>query len=147
MKKLSKGFALVEVVIVIVLLSGSLLVFLEALSQAKSLQVKSEIITTQSLLLHSKINEIRSISYGDIVQNGSYTIFSDYPNYSYLYNVSYVNDNLETVNSATNMKRIDLNIKHNSNSYTVISESLLYLTYKKQDGQIYKSNKQRLYSG
>ena len=85
MKMISKGFALVEVVIVIVLLSGSLLVFLEALSQAKSLQVKSEIITTQSLLLHSKINEIRSNSYGDIVQNGSYNIFSDYPNYSYLY--------------------------------------------------------------
>ena len=125
MKMLSKGFALVEVVIVIVLLSGSLLVFLEALSQAKSLQVKSEIITTQSLLLHSKINEIRSISYGDIVQNGSYTIFSDYPNYSYLYNVSYVNDNLETVNSVTNMKRINLNIKHNSNSYPLISESFI----------------------
>ena len=125
MKMLSKGFALVEVVIVIVLLSGSLLVFLEALSQAKSLQVKSEIITTQSLLLHSKINEIRSISYGDIVQNGSYNVFSDYPNYSYLYNVSYVNDNLETVNSATNMKRIDLNIKHNSNSYPLISESFI----------------------
>ena len=125
MKKLSKGFVLVELVIVIVLLSGSLLVFLEALSQAKSLQVKSEIITTQSLLLHSKINEIRSISYGDIVQNGSYNIFSDYPNYSYLFNVSYVNDNLETVNSATNMKRIDLNIKHNSNSYPLISESFI----------------------
>ena len=125
MKMLSKGFALVEVVIVIVLLSGSLLVFLEALSQAKSLQVKSEIITTQSLLLHSKINEIRSNSYEDIVQNGSYNIFSDYPNYSYLYNVSYVNDNLETVNSATNMKRVDLNIKHNSNSYPAISESFI----------------------
>ena len=125
MKMISKGFALVEVVIVIVLLSGSLLVFLEALSQAKSLQVKSEIITTQSLLLHSKINEIRSISYGDIVQNGSYNIFSDYPNYSYLYNVSYVNDNLETVNSVTNMKRINLNIKHNSNSYPLISESFI----------------------
>ena len=125
MKMLSKGFALVEVVIVIVLLSGSLLVFLEALSQAKSLQVKSEIITTQSLLLHSKINEIRSYSYEDIVQNGSYNIFSDYPNYSYLYNVSYVNDNLEAVNSATNMKRIDLNIKHNSNSYPAISESFI----------------------
>ena len=109
----------------IVLLSGSLLVFLEALSQAKSLQVKSEIITTQSLLLHSKINEIRSNSYEDILQNGSYNIFSDYPNYSYLYNVSYVNNNLETVNSATNMKRIDLNIKHNSNSYPAISESFI----------------------
>ena len=51
-----KGFALVEVVIVIVLLSGSLIVFLEALSQAKSLQIKSEIITTQSILLLSLIH-------------------------------------------------------------------------------------------
>ena len=42
-----------------------------------------------------------------------------------LYNVSFVNDNLETVNSATNMKRIDLNIKHNSNSYPLISESFI----------------------
>ena len=56
MRQLIKGFALVEVVIVIVLLSGSLIVFLEALSQAKSLQIKSEIITTQSILLHDKIN-------------------------------------------------------------------------------------------
>ena len=66
MKNLFKGFALVEVVIVIVLLSGSLLVFLEALSQAKSLQAKSEIITTQSILLHDKINELKSINYMDI---------------------------------------------------------------------------------
>ena len=44
MRHLMKGFALVEVVIVIVLLSSSLIVFLEALSQAKSLQIKSEII-------------------------------------------------------------------------------------------------------
>ena len=84
MKKLSKGFVLVELVIVIVLLSGSLLVFLEALSQAKSLQVKSEIITTQSLLLHSKINEIRSNSNEDNVQKNNYTDISNYPNYSYL---------------------------------------------------------------
>ena len=55
MRHLMKGFALVEVVIVIVLLSSSLIVFLEALSQAKSLQIKSEIITTQSILLHNKI--------------------------------------------------------------------------------------------
>ena len=58
MKKTVRGFALVEVVIVVVLLSGALLVFLEALSQAKSVQVKSQVVTTQSVLLHSKINEI-----------------------------------------------------------------------------------------
>ena len=55
---INKGFALVEVVIVIILVSGSFLVFLEALSQAKNMQVKSEIITIQSMLLSSKINQI-----------------------------------------------------------------------------------------
>ena len=125
MKKTVKGFALVEVVIVVVLLSGALLVFLEALSQAKSVQVKSQVITTQSVLLHSKINELRSLNFNDITQSSSYVVFPDYPSFSYLYNVSYVNNNLQTVSNATDMKRIDLNIKHNSNSYSVISESFI----------------------
>ena len=125
MKKTVKGFALVEVVIVVVLLSGALLVFLEALSQAKSVQVKSQVITTQSVLLHSKINELRSLNFNDITQSSSYVVFPDYPSFSYLYNVSYVNNNLQTVSNATNMKRIDLNIKHNSNAYSVISESFI----------------------
>jgi len=125
MKKTVRGFALVEVVIVVVLLSGALLVFLEALSQAKSVQVKSQIVTTQSVLLHSKINELRSLNFNDITQSSSYVVFPDYPSYSYLYNVSYVNNNLQTVSNATDMKRIDLNIKHNSNSYSVISESFI----------------------
>ena len=125
MIKAKRGFALVEVVIVVVLLSGALLVFLEALSQAKSVQVKSQIVTTQSVLLHSKINELRSLNFNDITQSSSYVVFPDYPSFSYLYNVSFVNDNLETVGSATNMKRIDLNIKHNSNSYPIISESFI----------------------
>ena len=125
MKKTVRGFALVEVVIVVVLLSGALLVFLEALSQAKSIQVKSQVVTTQSVLLHSKINELRSLNFNDITQSSSYVVFPDYPSFSYLYNVSYVNNNLQTVSNATDMKRIDLNIKHNSNSYSVISESFI----------------------
>tara|TARA_Y100000996_G_scaffold332982_1_gene269313 strand:+ start:133 stop:522 length:390 start_codon:yes stop_codon:yes gene_type:complete len=125
MKKTVRGFALVEVVIVVVLLSGALLVFLEALSQAKSVQVKSQVVTTQSVLLHSKINELRSLNFNDITQSSSYVVFPDYPSFSYLYNVSYVNNNLQTVSNATDMKRIDLNIKHNSNSYSVISESFI----------------------
>ena len=125
MIKAKRGFALVEVVIVVVLLSGALLVFLEALSQAKSVQVKSQIVTTQSVLLHSKINELRSLNFDDIIQSGSYITFPDYPSFSYLYNVSYVNNNLQTVNNSTDMKKIDLNIKHNSNSYSVISESFI----------------------
>jgi type II secretory pathway pseudopilin PulG len=125
MRKSTKGFALVEVVIVVVLLSGALLVFLEALSQAKSVQVKSLIVTTQSVLLHSKINELRSLNFDDINQSGSYIPFSEHPSFSYLYNVSFVNNNLQTVSNATNMKRIDLNIKHNSNTYSVITESFI----------------------
>ena len=59
MKAKYNAFALIEVVIVIVLISGSFLVFLEALNQAKSMQVRSEIVSIQSMLLHEKINEIR----------------------------------------------------------------------------------------
>ena len=125
MIKAKRGFALVEVVIVVVLLSGALLVFLEALSQAKSVQVKSQIVTTQSVLLHSKINELRSLNFDDINQSGSYIPFPEHPSFSYLYNVSFVNNNLQTVSNATNMKLIDLNIKHNSNTYSVISESFI----------------------
>ena len=125
MKNLFKGFALVEVVIVIVLLSGSLLVFLEALSQAKSLQAKSEIITTQSILLHDKINELKSINYMDITEQNNYINFSHYPNYSFSFNVSYLNDNLDIVSLNTNMKRIDLNIKHNNSNYPLIRESFI----------------------
>ena len=72
MRKCTKGFALVEVVIVIVLVAGSFLVFLEALSQAKIMQVKSEITTVQSVLLNSKINELRTNSYSGLPQSHGY---------------------------------------------------------------------------
>ena len=111
MRHLMKGFALVEVVIVIVLLSGSLIVFLEALSQAKSLQIKSEIITTQSILLHNKINDLRSINFTDISQQINYINYSAYPDYSFSFNVQFLDDDLDIVSGATNMKKIDLSIK------------------------------------
>ena len=125
MRHLMKGFALVEVVIVIVLLSGSLIVFLEALSQAKSLQIKSEIITTQSILLHDKINDLRSINFTDISQQINYINFSAYPDYSFSFNVQFLDDDLDIVGGATNMKKIDLSIKHNNDSYPPISESFI----------------------
>ena len=125
MKHLIKGFALVEVVIVIVLLSGSLIVFLEALSQAKSLQIKSEIITTQSILLHDKINDLRSINFNDINQQINYINFSAYPDYSFSFNVQFLNDDLDIVSGVTNMKKIDLSIRHNNDSYPALSESFI----------------------
>ena len=120
-----KGFALVEVVIVIVLLSGSLIVFLEALSQAKSLQIKSEIITTQSILLNDKINDLRSIKFTDINQQSNYINFPAYPKYSFSFNVQFLNDNLDIVGSATNIKKIDLSIRHNNSSYPPLNESFI----------------------
>ena len=120
-----KGFALVEVVIVIVLLSGSLIVFLEALSQAKSLQIKSEIITTQSILLHDKINDLRSINFTDISQQINYINFPSYPDYSFSFNVQFLDNDLDIVGGATNMKKIDLSIKHNNGNYPPISESFI----------------------
>ena len=125
MRHLIKGFALVEVVIVIVLLSSSLIVFLEALSQAKSLQIKSEIITTQSILLHDKINDLRSINFNDINQQINYIDFSAYPDYSFSFNVQFLNDDLEIVSGVTNMKKIDLSIRHNNDSYPALSESFI----------------------
>ena len=125
MKHLIKGFALVEVVIVIVLLSGSLIVFLEALSQAKSLQIKSEIITTQSILLHDKINDLRSINFNDINQQINYINFSAYPDCSFSFNVQFLNDDLDIVSGVTNMKKIDLSIRHNNDSYPALSESFI----------------------
>ena len=125
MKNKSKGFALVEVVIVIVLLSGSLLVFLEALSQAKSLQIKSEIITIQSFLIHDKINELRSINYEDVENHNFYASYPGYPNYSFLYTVSYLDDNLNIVNYTTELKQVDLSIKHNNSAYNPLIESFV----------------------
>ena len=58
MKDKYSAFALIEVVIVIVLISGSFLVFLEALNQAKSMQVRSEIVSIQSMLTYYLINKL-----------------------------------------------------------------------------------------
>ena len=55
MRIIKNGFALVEVVIVLVLISGSMLVFLEALNQAKLYQTKSEVVTIQSIILIYKL--------------------------------------------------------------------------------------------
>ena len=81
-KNLNKGFALVEVVIVIVLVSGSFLVFLEALTQAKNMQIKSEVITIQSMLLSSKINQLRSNGFENVPQTHGFVSFADNTNYT-----------------------------------------------------------------
>ena len=122
MKNGQKGFALVEVVIVIVLISGSFLVFLEALSQAKSMQVKSEILTIQSMLLSSKINQLRANGFDNLPQSHDYLSFTDYPNYSYSVTCSYINDQIQPSSGYTDYKLIELNVKHNNHNYPIISD-------------------------
>ena len=122
MKNGQKGYALVEVVIVIVLVSGSFLVFLEALSQAKSMQVKSEILTIQSMLLSSKINQLRANGFDNLPQSHDYLSFTDYPNYSYSVTCSYINDQIQPSSGYTDYKLIELKVKHNNDNYPIISD-------------------------
>ena len=122
MKNGQKGFALVEVVIVIVLISGSFLVFLEALSQAKSMQVKSEILTIQSMLLSSKINQLRANGFDNLPQSHDYLSFTDYPNYSYSVTCSYINYQIQPSSGYTDYKLIELKVKHNNDNYLIISD-------------------------
>ena len=65
-KKTVKGFALVEIVVVTLLLGGAFIVFIHALNETKLMQVKSEIRTVQTVLLNSKINQIRNTSFSYI---------------------------------------------------------------------------------
>jgi len=121
-----KGFALVEVIIVIVLVSGSFLVFLEALNQAKSIQVRSEIVSMQSVLLHGKISQTRASGFDNVLGFLDYTPFPQNPAYKYSINVVYINENLETINNAeTNYKKIEISVKHNEEKYVPISDTFL----------------------
>ena len=124
-KSLNKGFALVEVVIVIILVSGSFLVFLEALTQAKNMQIKSEVITIQSMLLSSKINQLRSNGFENVPQTHGFVSFADNINYTYSLTSSYVNNNLTIINESTNYKLIELKIKHSDERHPVISDSFI----------------------
>jgi len=58
--KTSPGFSLIEVLIVLLLLSGGFMILLQALNTGKAMQAKSELLTVQAVLLNDKIQEIRS---------------------------------------------------------------------------------------
>jgi len=60
LKHLNEGFSLVEVLIVLLLLSGGFIILLQALNTGKTMQAKSELLTVQAVLLNDKIQEIRS---------------------------------------------------------------------------------------
>ena len=70
-----KGFALIEIVVVTLLLGGAFIVFIEALNQTKIMQVKSEVKTTQAVLLNSKINQLRSTPFQSILPINNFIEF------------------------------------------------------------------------
>ena len=63
--KTTKGFTLVEVVVVLLLLTLSFMVFLKALNTGKRVRANSEISTIQGVILNSIQNEIRSRKYDE----------------------------------------------------------------------------------
>ena len=126
MKKNVKGFALIEVVIVVILVSGSFLVFLEALNQTKTLQVRSEIVSKQTMTLNQKINQLRAAGFDNVNGILNYTTVPSNPAFQYSLNVSFVNENLEPItNTQTDYKLVEINVRHNSNEYTPIKDVFL----------------------
>ena len=126
MKKNYNGFALIEVVIVVILVSGSFLVFLEALNQTKTLQVRSEVISKQTMVLNQKINQFRAAGFDNVNGILDYTTIPNNPAFQYSLNVTFVNENLEPItNTQTDYKLVEVNVRHNSNEYTPIKDIFL----------------------
>ena len=126
MKKSCTGFALIEVVIVVILVSGSFLVFFEALNQTKTLQVRSEVVSKQTMVLNQKINQFRAAGFDNVNGVLNYTAVPNNPAFQYSLNVSFVNENLELItNTQTDYKLVEVNVRHNSNEYTPIKDIFL----------------------
>ena len=118
-----KGFALIEVVIVVILVSGSFLVFLEALNQTKKLQVRAEIISKQTMVLNQKINQFRAAGFDNVNGILNYTALNNNSEFQYSLNVSFINEDLDIVSNAqTDYKLVEVKVRHISNDYSPIKD-------------------------
>ena len=117
----AKGFALVEIVVVTLLLGGAFIVFIHALNETKLMQVKSEIRTVQTVLLNSKINQIRNTSFSAIFPVNNFTEFENNPGYHYKINVKHTDQTFTSVydNTTTDFKLITIEIRHGPNEDVV----------------------------
>ena len=116
-KKTMKGFALVEIVVVTLLLGGAFIVFIHALNETKLMQVKSEIRTVQTVLLNSKINQIRNTSFSAIFPVNNFTEFENNPGDQYKISVKHTDQTFTSVydNTTTDFKLITIEIRHGPN--------------------------------
>ncbi len=117
----AKGFALVEIVVVTLLLGGAFIVFIHALNETKLMQVKSEIRTVQTVLLNSKINQIRNTSFSAIFPVNNFTEFENNPGYHYKIIVKHTDQTFTSVydNTTTDFKLITIEIRHGPNEDVV----------------------------
>lgn len=113
-KKSNRGFALIEIVVVTLLIGGAFIVFIEALNQTKLMQVKSEIRTVQTALLNSKINQIRSTPFLSIFPINNFIEFESNPGYSYRVIVKHTDQSFTNVydDMSTDFKLITIEIRH-----------------------------------
>ena len=120
-KNTTKGFALVEIVVVTLLLGGTFIVFIHALNETKLMQVKSEIRTVQTVLLNSKINQIRNTSFTAIFPVNNFTEFENNPGYHYKVIVKHTDQTFTSVydNTTTDFKLITIEIRHGANEDVV----------------------------
>ena len=111
-KKTRPGFALVEVVVVALLLGGAFIVFIEALNHTKTMQVKSEVKTIQTVLLNSKINKIRNTPFVAIYSVNNFLEFESNPGYFYKITIKHTNQNFTTIydNTTTDFKLIIISL-------------------------------------
>ena len=139
--KNNRGFTLVEVSVVVIILTLAFMVFLKALNTGKSVRVNSEIRTIQGSILSDIENQIRSrrfdentnapwsnvlgkdigeISveqFDDIDDFDEYSITSltDYPGFSIYVDVFYVNSETKfrvPQSNQTNYKNVAVTISH-----------------------------------
>ena len=123
MRKKFKGFALIEVIIVVILVAGSFLVFLEALNQTKKLQVRAEIISKQTMVLNQKINQFRASGFDNVNGILNYTALNNNSEFQYALNVSFIDENLDIVSNAqTDYKLVEVKVRHSSNDYSPIKD-------------------------
>jgi hypothetical protein len=113
-RKTRPGFALVEVVVVALLLGGAFIVFIEALNHTKIMQVKSEVKTIQTVLINSKINQIRNTPFIAIYPVNNFLEFESNPGYFYKITIKHTNQNFITIyeNTTTDFKLITIEIRH-----------------------------------
>ena len=140
LKQTYHGFSLVEVLIVLLLLSGGFIILLQALNTGKTMRAKSELLTIQAVLLNDKVQEIRSRKFDENttspwsttlgIESGEtfrddlddYHLFalSEYPNqtaFGCSVKVAYVQSSSgfhTAVTGPTDYKRIMIEINHKS---------------------------------